>query len=84
MTNNSTNPTPADFHRLEEPTTMSDPQRAAVKIAASLASGSVPRETSRSGLGDQLGVHRPRRRRGRSEESKALAAQILDAEDGRR
>lgn len=75
----STDPmTPANSHRLEEPTTMSDPQRAAAKIAASLASGSVPRETSRSGLGDQLGVGRPRRRRGRSEQSKALAEQVMD------
>lgn len=53
-------------------------QRAAVKIAANLASGTVPRESSRSALPDQFGVEKPRRRRGRSEESKALAEQVLD------
>lgn len=57
---------------------MSDPQRAAIKIAANLASGSVPRETSRASLTADLGVTKPRHRRGRSEESRALAAAILE------
>ena len=53
-------------------------QRAAMKVAANLASGTVPRESSRSALTDQLGVETPRRRRGRSDESRALAEQVLD------
>lgn len=60
---------------------MADPQRAADRIAANFANGTIPRETSRRGLGDQLGVEKPRRR-GRSAESKALADQLL-AEEAR-
>ncbi|ALG84688.1 hypothetical protein [Gordonia phthalatica] len=74
----STDPmTPADSHQQME-FNVADPNRAAARIAANLANGTVPRETSRSGLGDQLGVGRPRRRRGRSEQSKALAEQVMD------
>lgn len=75
----STDPmTPANSHLQMEFDTMADPNRAAARIASHFANGTVPRETSRSGLGDQLGVHRPRRRRGRSEQSKALAEQVMD------
>ncbi len=73
----STNPTPADSPQQME-FNVADPNRAAARIASQFANGTVPRETSRSGLGDQLGVVRPRRRRGRSEESKALAEQVVD------
>lgn len=73
----TTNPTPANSH-LQMEFNVADPQRAAERIAAQFANGTVPRETSRSGLGDQLGVRKPRRRRGRSEESRALAEQVMD------
>lgn len=72
------NPTEVDSDLQMETTTMSDPQRAAVKIAANLASGSVPRETSRASLTADLGVQKTRRRRGRSAESRALAAQLQE------
>lgn len=65
-------------------TTMADPQRAAERIAAHFASGDVPRQpASRVELAAQFGVEKPRHRRRRSEASKALAAQILDTEEGR-
>lgn len=73
----TTNPTPANSH-LQMEFNVADPNRAAARIAAQFANGTVPRETSRSGLGDQLGVRKPRRRRGRSEESRALAEQVME------
>ena len=74
----STDPmTPADSH-LQMEFNVADPNRAAARIASHFANGTVPRETSRSGLTDQLGVGRPRRRRGRSEESRSLAEQVMD------
>lgn len=65
-------------------TTMADPQRAAERIAAHFASGDVPRQpASRAELARQFGVVKPRHhRRGRSEASRALAAQILDTQEG--
>lgn len=75
----TTNPTPANSH-LQMEFNVADPQRAADRIAANFANGTIPRETSRRGLGDQLGVEKPRRRRGRSAESKALADQLLAEE----
>ena len=70
-------PTQRGHHpHTEMESSMANPQRAAERIAANLASGSCPRETSRRGLGDQLGVVSPRRRRRRSEESRALAEQV--------
>ncbi|WP_043456488.1 hypothetical protein [Gordonia polyisoprenivorans] len=76
----STNPNrEANSYRSEE-FPVADPQRAADRIAANFANGTIPRETSRRGLGDQLGVEKPRRRRGRSAESKALADQLLAEE----
>lgn len=73
----STNPTMATSIPQAQESTV-NAQRAAVKIAANLASGTVPRESSRSALPDQLGVRKPRRRRGRSEESRALAEQVME------
>ncbi|WP_055474748.1 hypothetical protein [Gordonia sp. HS-NH1] len=64
----------------EEFTTMSDPQRAAARVAANFASGDCPREPhSRAAVAAQLGAVKPRRRRGgRSEASKRLAREVLE------
>lgn len=53
-------------------------QRAAIRIAANLASGDVPRESSKKATAEQLGVVKPTGR------GKALAAEILAAEGIRR
>lgn len=74
-------PNEEDTHVIEllwkESTGMGNPQRAAAVIAANFANGSVPRETSRASTLDELGVE-TRRRRGRSEASRALAEQLLE------